>query len=100
MLSKTEQGVEVCRREYKKVLVINQHQFYTGERSEVVEEEGRGFVGYQVAFGVKGEWPVAGEWSLGWVNLAGSRAYLAAEGESNSLQEEEQFLRIEGYANV
>ena len=42
---------------------------------------------YKVAFGVKGDWAPSSEFSCGWVNLVGSRAYLAADSESTSLQE-------------
>jgi len=33
LLSTTEAGVQVFQRKYKKVLVINQHEFYIAEKS-------------------------------------------------------------------
>ena len=55
-MEKTEGGVELCRRQYKKVLVIGEHEFFTGEKSILLQEEEEKKVGYRVAFGVKGSW--------------------------------------------
>lgn len=82
----SDQGVEVYHRKYKKVLVIGQHEFYTAEKTEVVEEEGCE-VGYHTCFSVKGEWKKVADHSRGWVNLAGLRLVAKKEQSkpSNSL---------------
>jgi len=43
----------ISHRCYKKILVINQHDFYTAEKSELLEEDGHQ-VAYNIVFSVKG----------------------------------------------
>ena len=57
-------------RKYKKVLVISQHQFYTAEKAEIVEEDNKDVV-YNTMFSVKGEWNKLPDYSRGWINLSG-----------------------------
>jgi hypothetical protein len=89
----------VCHRKYRKVLVVSQHEFYTAEKGEILEEEGQA-VAYNTAFSVKGEWPKLADYSRGWLNLGGLRVSSRKEPEGNSLREEEEFLQFEGYINL
>jgi hypothetical protein len=36
-ISKTDSGVEIWHRCYKKILVIQQHEFYTAEKCQLLE---------------------------------------------------------------
>lgn len=83
----TQSGVEINHRCYKKILVIQQHEFYTGEKCELVE--GKKEIAYHTVFSVKGEWEQAANHSRGWINLAGLRVSVEEgdEDHSTSLRE-------------
>lgn len=59
-------------RKYKKILVVNQHDFYTAEHAQTVTEN-NAEVAYNTLFSVKGEWEKLSDFSRGWINLAGLR---------------------------
>lgn len=52
-VSVTENKLEVFHRKYKKILVINQHEFYNAEKAVLIQEEGSEVV-YNTIFSVKG----------------------------------------------
>ncbi len=63
----------ICHRYYKKILVIQQHDFITAEKCESVME-GNSLNSYNTVFSVKGEWEKVEDHSRGWIHLAGLRA--------------------------
>lgn len=75
--------MEVCQRKYKKVLVINQHEFYTAEKSEMVVEKGRE-VAYTTVFSVKGDWSKVADHCRGWINLAGVKVSVQKDKEEEN----------------
>ena len=82
-MESSEGGVELCHRKYKKVLVINQHEFYTGEKSELIQEIGTD-VAYTTVFSVKSDCNKLADHSRGWINLAGLKASIKKEHEEEA----------------